>query len=146
TQGTVFTPSTPLPAGEYFWAVTPLDAEEHRGATSDIASFKYEWPSTTTTSVSDLSPEPGAFSPLFSWAPIPGAARYEVEVNSAKDFPPGSKWCCTGTTLGTSLAPTKVLENNRYYWRMRALDAKGNPGDWNEGAEFTKAFDSVTPS
>ena len=147
TQGTVYTPSVPLDSGvSYYWQVTPIDAEGHKGAPSQPASFTYTWASETTTEVNDLNADPRVFDPLFNWAPVPGAVRYEVEVNSAEGFPPGSKWCCSGTTIGTSLAPTKVLANNRYYWRVRALDAKGNAGVWNEGASFTKAFDSVTPS
>jgi hypothetical protein len=147
TQGTVYTPGAPLDAGvTYYWRVTPIDAEGHKGTASAPASFTYTWASETSTEVKDLNPNPRVFDPRFAWQPVPGAVRYEVEVNSAQSFSPGSKWCCTGTTIGTSLAPTKVLANNRYYWRVRALDAKGNAGVWNEGPPFTKAFDSVTPS
>jgi hypothetical protein len=146
TQATVFTPGSPLAAGAYFWAVTPLDGRGHRGTRSRIASFTYDWPTATATGLTDLSSDPRVFDPQFTWAPVPGAARYEVEVNSAEDFPTGSKWCCTGTTIGTSLAPTKVLANNSYYWRVRAVDPRGNAGVWNYGSPFTKAFDNVTPA
>jgi hypothetical protein len=147
TEGTVYTPSVPFDPGvSYYWRVTPIDAEGHKGAPSQAASFGYTWASETATEVKDLNADPRVFDPLFSWAPVPGAVRYEVEVNSAEGFPPGSKWCCSGTTIGTSLAPTKTLANNRYYWRVRALDTKGNAGVWNEGSSFTKAFDGVTPS
>jgi hypothetical protein len=146
TQGTAYTPGTPLPEGTYYWRVTPLDAELHKGAPSAEGRFTYTWPTSTSTEVQDLNPDPRVFDPLLSWAPVPGAARYEVEVNSAKGFPVGSKWCCSGSTIGTSMAPTRALANNTYYWRVRAVDSKGNAGVWNEGPEFTKAFDSVTPS
>jgi hypothetical protein len=146
TQGTNFALPVSLAPGSYYWAITPLDAEGHRGARSAVGYFTWTWPTTTTTSVSDLNPDPAVFDPMFSWNPIPGAAHYEVEVSSAEGFPPGSKWCCSGTTTGTSLAPLQVLANNAYYWRVRAIDARGNAGVWNEGARFTKAFDSVTPS
>jgi hypothetical protein len=147
TQATVLTPSSPLRAGAYFWQVTPLDAQGHKGTPSSIGSFTYAWPSATRTSASYLN---GAQlleeDPQFSWAPIPGAARYEVEINSAEGFPPGSKWCCAGTIIGTSIAPLKPLANNRYYWRVRAIDPKGNPGVWNEGPHLRKTFDGATPS
>lgn len=146
TQGTNFAVPMSLAPGTYYWAITPLDAEGHRGVRSAVGFFTWTWPTTTTTSVTDLNPDPAVFDPLFSWNPIPGAAHYEVEVNSAEGFPPGSKWCCSGTTTGTSLAPLQVLANNAYYWRVRAVDARGNAGVWNEGSRFTKAFDSVTPS
>jgi hypothetical protein len=146
TQGTVFTPSEPLDSGTYFWTVTPIDAKGHKGHPAPEASFTSTWPSVTSTDVRDLDPDPRVFDPLFTWSPIAGAARYEVEVNSAEDFPPGSKWCCSGSTVGTSMAPTKLLANNRYYWRVRAVDVKGHAGIWNQGPSFTKAFDSTTPS
>jgi hypothetical protein len=146
TQGINFALPASLAPGAYYWDITPVDAEGRRGARSPVATFQWSWPTATATSLTDLNPDSAVFDPMFSWNPVPGAARYEVEVNSAEDFPVGSKWCCTGTTTGTSLAPLKVLANNRYYWRVRAVDARGNAGVWNYGSQFTKAFDSVTPS
>lgn len=146
TQGTSFSMPVSLASGSYFWAVTPLDAEGHRGARSRVARFQWTWPTSTATSLTDLNPDPRVFDPMFSWSPVPGAARYEVEVNSAEGFPLGSKWCCADTTTGTSLAPLQALANNTYYWRVRAIDARGNAGVWNDGQSFIKAFDSVTPS
>jgi hypothetical protein len=147
TQGVNFALPTSLAPGAYYWAITPVDAEGHRGARSALATFQWSWPTSTTATVADLNPEAGIFdNPIFSWNPVPGAARYEVEANSAQNFAPGSKWCCAGTTLGTSLAPMAALANNRYYWRIRALDAHGNAGVWNEGPPFEKAFDPATPT
>jgi hypothetical protein len=146
TQSTSFVLPNTLAPGSYYWAVTPVDAEIHRGVRSRVATFNWTWPTSTSTDVSDLNADPRVFDPLFSWHPVAGAARYEVEVNSAQDFPAGSKWCCSAPTIGTSLAPQRVLANNGYYWRVRAIDANGNAGVWNYGPPFTKAFDSVTPS
>jgi hypothetical protein len=146
TQGTNLALPVSLAPGAYYWAVTPLDAEGRRGARSRVATFQWTWPTATAMGLTDLNPDARVFDPMFSWNPIPGAARYEVEVNSAENFPAGSKWCCAGTTTGTSLAPLQVLANNSYYWRVRAIDARGNAGVWNYGQTFTKAFDSVEPS
>lgn len=146
TQGLNYALPDSLAPGPYFWAITPLDAEGHPGVRSAVGSFQWSWPTSTTTTVTDLNSDPRVFDPLFSWNPIPGAAHYEVEVNSAEGFPSGSKWCCSSTTTGTSLAPPQVLANNRYYWRVRAFDARGDAGIWNYGTPFTKGFDSVEPS
>jgi hypothetical protein len=146
TVATVFALPRTLAAGQYYWAITPVDAEGHRGTRSAVGTFNWSWPTTTATQVSDLNADPRVFDPQFTWAPVPGAARYEVEVNSAAEFPVGSKWCCEGLTTGTSLSPTHALANNGYYWRVRAIDAAGNAGVWNVGAPFEKAFDSVTPT
>ena len=85
------------------------------------------------------------FDPQFSWDAVPGATKYEVEVNSSVDFAPGSKVCCAQLTTSTSLAPNVVFRDNTYYWRVRALDAAGNAGVWNRGPDFVKTFDKVPP-
>jgi len=135
-----------LAPGAYYWSVMPVDAEGNRGVATPVASFNWLWPSTTTTQLEDLNAAPEAFDPRFSWAPVPGAARYEVEVNSSVDFAPGSKVCCSGASIATSLSPVTLLKDNVYYWRVRALDPDGNAGVWNYGPSFTKTFDKVAPA
>jgi hypothetical protein len=158
TTATSLTPAAALPQGTYYWAVTPMDAEGNRGTRSPVASFRWVWPSTTTVQVTDLAPAAELYDPRFSWDRVPGAARYEVEVNPSIDFAPGSKVCCTGTTINTSLSPTLVLPDNTYYLRVRAIDMDGHAGVWNcygAGADpcqpqnlqtFTKTFDNVPPT
>jgi hypothetical protein len=145
TSGTVLALPGTLSPGTYYWAVTPMDSEMHTGARSRVGSFEWSWPTTTSVRVTDLNANARVFDPQFSWDPVAGAARYEVEINSSQDFAPGSKVCCSEPTIGTSLSPVKALPNNRYYWRVRALDLDGNAGLWNLGPEFEKSFDSVTP-
>jgi hypothetical protein len=135
-----------LAPGSYYWSVTPVDAEGNRGVATPVSSFNWLWPSATATLLEDLNPAPEAYDPRFSWNPVSGAARYEVEINSSVDFAPGSKVCCAGTTIATSLSPTQVLKDNVYYWRVRALDPDGNAGVWNYGGSFTKTFDKVAPA
>jgi hypothetical protein len=158
TAATTLTPVVALAQGTYYWAVTPVDAEGNKGTRSAVASFRWVWPSATTARVADLVTDPELFDPSFSWDRVPGAARYDVEINPSIDFAPGSKACCTGTTINTSLSPTLVLPDNAYYWRVRAIDMDGNAGVWNcYGVEpnpcqqdhlltFTKTFDNVPPT
>jgi len=150
TEGTVFALPSTLQAGQtYYWAITPVDADGHRGARSAIRKFTWSWPTTTTTAVTPLNDPPGAseleWTPEFTWSPIPGAARYQVEVSSAEGFPTGSIWSNT-TTIGTRYSPLVALNNNEYYWRVRAIDVDGNAGVWNEGPRFIKTFDHQTPT
>jgi hypothetical protein len=146
TQGTNYALPGTLAPGQYYWAVTPVDAQGHKGVRSAVGQFTWSWPTQTATRVTDLDPDPRVFDPQFSWDPVPGAARYEVEVNAAVDFPANAKWCCDDPTIGTSLSPTSVLANNTYYWRVRAVDVDGNFGQWVNGPSFEKTFDKVTPS
>jgi hypothetical protein len=144
TYATSFTRAGVLPGGTYYWGVTPIDAQGNRGTPSPVSSFVWAWQTRTNVRVEDLVAAPEVFDPQFSWDAVPGAARYEVEINTSQDFAPGSKVCCTGTTIGTVYSPTVLLKDNRYYWRMRAIDVDGNPGDWNDGI-FEKRFDKVPP-
>jgi hypothetical protein len=145
TAATTLTSPAVLGPGTYYWSVTPVDARGNKGTASPVASFGWSWPSTTTPAVTDLDAAPEVYDPQFSWTPVAGAARYEVEVNPTVEFAPGSKVCCAGTTIATTLSPTVVLKDNTYYWRVRAIDPDGNAGVWNLGPSFTKAFDKVPP-
>jgi len=145
TAATSFTRTGALSPGTYYWGITPVDAEGNKGARSEVRSFVWRWPSAMTPGFSDLVAEPEVVDPQFSWAPVPGAARYEVEVNSSSDFAPGSRVCCSTVVIGASLSPTKVFRDNTYYWRVRAFDPDGNAGIWNQGAQFVKTFDKAPP-
>ncbi|MDQ3722569.1 MAG: hypothetical protein M3376_05760 [Actinomycetota bacterium] len=153
TQGTVFSLQGTLPSGRYYWAITPVDAGGQRGTRSRVGSFTWTWPTATSGSVVDLNDTPQVFDPLLTWNPVPGAARYELEINPDDDFSAGSRVCCKERVLGTSLSPLRVLPNNNdfagssgYHWRVRAFDADNNPGQWNNGPTFEKAYDNVTPT
>ena len=143
TQATNAAPAVLLPSNTYSWAVVPLDARGNEGEPSETRSFTWEWPSTTTTDVVDVVPDTELYVPEFTWNPIPGAAKYEVEINSVFDFPAGaSKVCCDSADwpITTTFTPKETLPNNTYYWRVRAINAHGEAGDWNEGPSFVKTF------
>lgn len=146
-----------LSPGTYYWAVTPMDAGDLKGRRSAIRSFDWSWPSITATRLNDLWGDPDTITfvdPQFEWDPIPGAARYDVEVNTSEAFAAGSKVCCIDPTTGTTLSPTQLLGNNTdlpagedgYHWRVRGIDLDGNAGHWNYGQSFRKAFDDVVPT
>lgn len=147
TSGTSLSVPAALGPGRYYWAVTPMDAGGLKGRRSETGTFVWEWPSTTATWVVDLwGPGASIADPEFQWDPIPGAAKYEIEVNSSQDFAPGSKVCCADPTTGTSLSPRTPFPNNTYYWRIRARDVDGNAGVWNQGPGFAKFFVPGAPN
>ena len=150
--GVAFALQGTLPAGRYYWAITPVDGGGLRGTRSRVGAFTWRWPTASATSLVDLNDTAQVFDPLLRWDLVPGAARYEVEINPDDDFAAGSRVCCKDPVIGTSLAPTRILPNNNdvggtsgYHWRVRAFDVDGNPGQWNRGAPFEKAYDNVVP-
>jgi hypothetical protein len=147
TAATAVSVPAALSPGRYYWAVTPMDGGKLKGRRSEIGTFVWDWPSTTNARVNDLwGGNDSIVDPQFDWDAIPGAARYDLEVNSSQDFAPGSKVCCAEPTTGTSLAPTKPFPNNTYYWRVRARDIDGNAGVWNRGPDFVKFFVPGAPN
>lgn len=153
TQATSFTPGIQLaPDQKYYWGVTPIDAAGNRGAASPVWSFVWKWNSETPTARTDVAAEPEIYDWSFSWDPVPGAAGYELEINTSRDFAPGSIVCCPvfaatrATTIGTSYSPLVALPNNTYFWRVRAVDPSRNAGRWNVGEPVRKSFDDLLPS
>ena len=90
----------------------------------------------------DLVAADELFDPRFSWPLLPGfllpgrgelgrRVRHRLEGLDV-------------TTIGSSLTTRRLLPNNTYYWRVRAVDAHGHEGDWNVGATFQKSFADET--
>jgi hypothetical protein len=148
TTAASYIPPTTLADGTYYWAVAPVDAEGHVGTPSAVRSFTWRWPTDTQTSYRDLVDAPEFFDPLLSWAPVSGAAKYELEVNFSQDFNSSSR-VYSATTVATGFSPINPLPNNTYYWRVRPINAQGNKGVWSPGvptdASFTQFFDTVPP-
>jgi hypothetical protein len=146
-DGTNFTLGGTIADGTYYWSVTPLDAEGHKGLPSPVRTFSVKWNAQAGNPVvADLATDyPELMDPLFKWNSVLGASDYELEVSTSQDFATGSRVCCDGRTTATSYSPTTILKNNTYYWRVRPFDPSGNAGIWTVGAPFTQTFDNVPP-
>ena len=144
TQAREYTVPMALANGTYYWAVTPIDAKGNLGTRSAVRSFIWSWPYVPeNTAVTDLVDEAEFYDPQFSWDPVPGAVRYEVEVSSADA---SGSVVYSGTTIATMFSPKEVFDDNVYNWRVRAIDAAGHRGDWADGPQFNRAFDKAPPS
>ncbi len=153
TEATSFSPGAWLPPGVHYWTVTAKDARNNPVGTSPGATgsaFTWVWPSNVSglKVVSAIDASAGAtaqwtmFDPQFSWTPVPGAVKYQVEVNTDDiSWSAGSKMCCADT-VATTLTPTGLLPNATYAWRVRAVDASGYAGAWTVGNQFSQSYDS----
>jgi hypothetical protein len=142
-DGTAYTVTGAVADGTYYWSVTPLDAEGHKGLASTTRSFIVHWnASAGSPVVTDLAADPELMDPLFSWGSVLGASSYEVEISTSADFAPGSK-VASANTSATSFSPTGLFPDNTYFWRVRPYDASNNAGPWTLGAPFTKTFDNA---
>jgi hypothetical protein len=149
TTATSYIPPATLSNGKYYWAVTPVDAEKHEGASSNVRSFNWSWPTNIVTNLQNLVQSPAdaltTYDPLLSWTAVPGAVKYQLDINFSADFNPSSSVCCSSTTVATGYSPPRPLPNNTYFWRVRAINAQGADGGWITGTSFTQYFDTIPP-
>jgi hypothetical protein len=142
-DGVAYTVDGAVADGTYYWSVTPIDAEGHKGLASPVRSFTTHWDASAGSPVvTDLATDPELMDPLFSWGTVLGASNYEVEISTSSDFAPGSKVVGT-TTSATSFSPTALFLDNTYFWRVRPYSASNSAGPWTVGTPFTKTFDNA---
>lgn len=138
-------PDQLLPDGEYFWRVTATDTGGTVGASSDAARVAKRWPSVisglkTATSYGGVATNAVGIHPYFAWDALKGAKQYEVQVSAADQFANPSFSFVNWHTRFATPATKSVLSDDAYQWRVRALDAKDNPGPWSAPSAFTKVM------
>jgi hypothetical protein len=92
-----------------------------------------------------LAPAEGATSdtvPAFSWKPVKGAARYELELSADSGFNSTVQIQSHASlkTLNTFAAADKALPNGTYYWHVRSLDADNAAGAWSKPRSLRKSW------
>jgi len=86
TLNTEYTPVNALTNDQdYFWRVKGLDASGTSSPWSDVRRFRTRWNFQTQL----LTPPNNSISqstPYFSWTPIPGVERYQIQVDESTSF------------------------------------------------------------
>ena len=72
---------------------------------------------------------------VLDWAPVPGAATYQVQIDDDDNF--ASPVVDRTEITGTRYSPPKTIGNDTYYWRVRPVDASGNARAWEAGDRHT---------
>lgn len=114
-----------LAPGSYFWRLASLDE----------TGQPHVWGPARPLRVQPLPfPPKGDFRAdnghaVFAWAPVAGAASYDLEVADRNDFSaPDARLHATDSKASAALKPGK------YYWRIRAVEADGQAGAWGKAA------------
>ncbi len=81
---------------------------------------------------SDARFAPGQ-SITFNWGDVAGAASYTIQIDDADNFPSPQ---IVNQTLAASQYATSTLPTRRMWFRVRANDAAGNPGNWSSVRRF----------
>lgn len=71
---------------------------------------------------------------LLDWAPVNGAASYELQVSTDSNFL--TKVIDATGIVGTRYSRPDTLDNDQYYWRVRPVDGSGNKLDWSQTATW----------
>lgn len=131
TSATSYTPTAPLRNDQdYYWRVrVQSGSSENTSDYSPVWQFRKDW----TPPITLLTPTNGfqyAWDAYFSWAPVPGASAYTIEIDKdiSLNTPTG------GTTTNTFYVHRITSRNcpevdNVVYWRVIPLDSSGNAGD-----------------
>ncbi|MFN8183570.1 MAG: fibronectin type III domain-containing protein [Candidatus Nanopelagicales bacterium] len=81
--------------------------------------------------------------PVFTWSPVTGADRYEIEVALDDQFvtvtDPGDEMP-PRPVYGTTYVPTYSYSAKTLYWHVRAVAANGAEGQWSATREFTRRW------
>ena len=130
--GTSYTNTSYIEDGNtYYYKVHALDANGTAGAWSSIVSVTYKQtlPAPTVTGGNDSQGRP-----TLKWNAVSGAAKYEVYRARSMN----GDYIKYSTVTGTSYTNTSYIENgNTYYYKVRALDAKGTAGAWSSVVSVT---------
>ncbi len=126
------TPPQRLDNNIYYWRVIPVDYRGHAGAASAVSSFTFNWSNQPQL----LSPAHGAelpFVPRFSWTAVEAAKEYRLQVSTQENFATFNQT----VSRNTDYTPQKAYSNDQdYFWRVQAVDARGITSPWSEIRRF----------
>ena len=109
-----------------------------RGATDTPSPTATPPPGSTLPAPSLVSPATDArFTPgtniTFDWSDVASAAAYTIQIDDSNSFssPVIVNQNTTASQFSTSTLPTRTM-----WWRVRANNASGNPGNWSAARRF----------
>ena len=80
--------------------------------------------------------------PSFSWQGVSNATRYEIQVDNSSSFNPPEYQSIDSNTNST---PGRGLSQGEYYWRVRAINEYGTPGEWSSLSQFVISIKPEAP-
>jgi PKD repeat protein len=142
TRNTDHTPVNSLSNDQdYFWRVQAIDARGINSPWSEVRRYRMKWNFTPHL----LSPANNSIHlayPFFSWKPVPGAERYQIQIANNNAFASpriDDKTLFNVTNYVQTTWPSQrdqTQPETSYYWRIRAIDARNNVTPWSETWSF----------
>ena len=117
-------PTVPLNS----WRVRAVFSGSYNSTWSDVGHFTIGALVAPTLTAPVDSPTTQVTDAMLDWEPVPGAVKYEVQVDTNDQFvdPLADK----ATVFSTRYAKPATLDNDQYWWRVRAIDVNGKASPW----------------
>ena len=117
-------PTVPLNS----WRVRAVFSGSYNSTWSDVGHFTIGALVAPTLTAPIDSPTTQVTDAVLDWEPVPGAVKYEVQVDTNDQFvdPLADK----ATVYSTWYAKPATLDNDQYWWRVRAIDVNGKASPW----------------
>ena len=141
TKATSIVVPDPLGEGDWFWRVTAVKSAGLVSLPSNVLSFNIlplakpaliSPADSVDTKVSDV---------VLDWEPVAGARFYDVQISDGPTFDPLSTTTAFNVQ-GTRYSPAITLNNDQFWWRVRAVDLNGQATTWAQtNFGFQRAFE-----
>jgi hypothetical protein len=134
-----------LPNGTLFWRVQAFNVNGVGGGHSAVRTVQVQPnapppppPPGPLAAPSQISPASDArFGPgqtvTFDWSDVSGAASYTIQIDTSDAF---AAPFTVNQTVTVSQFTSSTLPTTRMWWRVRANDGNGNPGNWSGARRF----------
>ena len=131
-------PTVPLNS----WRVRAVFSGSYNSTWSDVGHFTIGALVAPTLTAPIDSPTTQVTDAVLDWEPVPGAVKYEVQVDTNDQFvdPLADK----ATVYSTWYAKPATLDNDQYWWRVRAIDVNGKASPWASSLnQFQRSWNDV---
>jgi hypothetical protein len=144
TRNTSWTPKDALANDvDYYWHVKVISGNsESDWYPSESWSFRKKWYIKPVLLTPTNNYQNVRF-PLLSWTPVPGAARYEIQLDEDSNF--YYPIYEDAYVANTFFVPTNSKDATKFYWRVRPYDGSGNPGVFSDPFSYDQTYLSLAP-
>jgi hypothetical protein len=143
TRNTTWTPTSTIANDvNYYWRVKALSGSSESNW-SEVRSFLKKWYVQPRLLLPPNNYLDQYMPPLFDWTPVPGAARYRIQVDTTPDFISPAYDATVANTFYTPSGAGYASEPT-YYWRVIPYDGDGRPGLASETFSYQSEY-SLAP-
>jgi hypothetical protein len=129
TRSTSLVVPDPLTVGDWYWQVTASKGSGINSLPSTISHFHVDALSAPViTAPADNITLSQVEDVVLDWEPVLGATTYDLQVSTDSDF---NTIALSATNLrSTRYSPATTLNNDQFWWRVRAVDPAGQQTPW----------------